>query len=92
MRVLGAELAASARSKLTQIDMLQMQALATLNSSGVHLSYFLTPEDISLKFKSFAHTELDKPEYTDIKIIKEHIRKNEDYYDLDRPIRPCECC
>ncbi len=35
-------------------------------NGGWHLSYFDTPQGISDKIKSFSHTELNTPEFTDI--------------------------
>ena len=40
----------------------------------------MEPDQISLKLKSFAHTEFDKDEYTSVKNIKEKIRKRTDLF------------
>lgn len=47
---------------------------------GWHFSYLFTPEEISKKIHSFAHSEYDKSDYTDIDIIKERIIKGEDLF------------
>jgi hypothetical protein len=36
--------------------------------------------DISIKLKTFAHTEFSKPEFSDTKVIKEKIDKKIDLY------------
>ena len=40
-----------------------------IKNCGWHISYCFTVNDIIRKFESFAHTELDKPEYKDKKFI-----------------------
>jgi beta-1,4-mannosyl-glycoprotein beta-1,4-N-acetylglucosaminyltransferase len=47
---------------------------------GWHFSYLFTPEEISKKIHSFAHSEYDKNDYTDIDLIKERIIKGEDLF------------
>ena len=47
---------------------------------GWHFSYLLTPEEISKKIHSFAHSEYDKDNYTDINLIRERIMKGEDLF------------
>lgn len=37
-----------------------------INDGGWHLSYFMSPEKIALKIKSFSHEEINTPENTDL--------------------------
>lgn len=48
---------------------------------GWHLSYFMTPELISEKIKSFSHQEYNKPEFTDTVAITDRILKKMDLFD-----------
>ena len=47
---------------------------------GWHFNYLLKPEEISIKLKTFAHTEFNKEIYTDIKIIKNNIANCKDLF------------
>ena len=40
----------------------------------------MTPKEISEKIKSFAHSEFNKPEFTDIEIIKKKIHLKKDLF------------
>lgn len=51
-----------------------------ISNGGWHFSYLFTPEEISIKIHSFAHSEYDKSNYTDISLIKERIIKGEDLF------------
>ena len=53
------------------------QAVAHPKDSGIHASYFFSPEGIALKIKSFAHKEFDRPEFVEIPAIKERIKTNQ---------------
>jgi beta-1,4-mannosyl-glycoprotein beta-1,4-N-acetylglucosaminyltransferase len=46
---------------------------------GWHFNYLLNPEAISIKLKTFAHTEFNNEKYTDIKEIKYNV---DNFYDL----------
>ena len=52
-------------------------------NGGWHLSYFMTPEKIVEKLKSFVHQEYNQPPYTDVEYIKEKIEKGEDFLGKD---------
>lgn len=52
--------------------------------SGWHLSYFMTPEKIVEKLKSFVHQEYNQPPYTDIEYIKSKIRNGEDIFGKEK--------
>jgi len=51
-----------------------------INNGGWHFSYLLTPKQIQKKIKTFAHTELNKKEYTDINAIKSKIKNKVDLF------------
>jgi len=51
-----------------------------INNGGWHFSYLLTPKEIQRKIKTFAHTEFNKRNYTDIKIIKNRIKNKIDLF------------
>src|SRR5207253_1958613 len=54
--------------------------------SGWHMSYFMTPEEISYKIKSFSHQELNLPEYVDTQKIQERISNGLDLFDRSNEI------
>ena len=54
--------------------------IESFEDGGWHFNSLLTPEEISLKLKTFAHTEFSKPEYSDVNIIKENIQQNRDLF------------
>ena len=45
-----------------------------VENGGWHFSNVMSPKEISEKLKSFAHSEFDKPEFTDEEIIKKKNR------------------
>lgn len=51
-----------------------------INNGGWHFNYLLDPEKISKKLKTFAHTEFNKKEFTDLNIIKDNIYKMRDLF------------
>ena len=52
---------------------------------GWHLSYFMPIRQIIQKIKSFSHTELNRPEYTDKKTIAAKIRRGIDLFGRSGP-------
>lgn len=46
---------------------------ASLKDAGWHWSYIMTPEEMSLKIKSFSHTEFSKAEFSDVRQIQSRI-------------------
>lgn len=52
-----------------------------VHNAGYHLSYFMSPEAIKAKIKSFAHTEYDSPEFTDTNAIQRRIDEGIDPFD-----------
>ncbi len=51
-----------------------------INDGGWHFSYLLTPSEIQRKIKTFAHTEYNKKKFTNLKIIKNKIKKRLDLF------------
>jgi beta-1,4-mannosyl-glycoprotein beta-1,4-N-acetylglucosaminyltransferase len=66
--------------KATPQQIRESSAKTIINDGGWHFSYLLSPEDISKKIRSFAHSEFDKEEFTDIERIKNKINKGEDLF------------
>ncbi len=56
------------------------KSIKIFNDGGWHFNNVMEPEQISLKLKSFAHTEFDKDEYTSIKNIREKIDSRIDLF------------
>ena len=50
------------------------------NDGGWHFNNILTPKEISLKLKTFAHSEFSKKEFSDEKIIQNKINKKIDLF------------
>jgi beta-1,4-mannosyl-glycoprotein beta-1,4-N-acetylglucosaminyltransferase len=53
------------------------------SNAGWHFSYFGGPDRIINKIQSFAHQELNKSEYLDIRSVEDSIRNNEDLFGRD---------
>ena len=51
-----------------------------VEDGGWHFSNIMTPEQISEKIKSFAHSEYNKPEFTNIDLIKQKIEAKKDIF------------
>ena len=51
------------------------------NNAGWHFNNILSPEEISLKLKTFAHAEFSDEKFSSIKVIKDKIRKRIDLFD-----------
>ena len=49
-------------------------------SGGWHFNNLMKPESISLKLKTFAHSEFSKNEYSDVEIIRSKIEKGIDLF------------
>ena len=49
-------------------------------NSGWHFNNVMSPEDISLKLKSFAHSEFSGPEFSSVDIIRKKIEKKIDLF------------
>ena len=49
-------------------------------NGGWHFNNILTPKEISLKLRTFAHSEFSGEEFSDVKIIQEKIDKRLDLF------------
>ena len=58
-----------------------------VEEGGWHFSYIMSPEAISDKIKSFAHSELNKPEFTNIEEIKKRIESKKDLFNRDHKFK-----
>ncbi|MDA7830853.1 glycosyl transferase family 17 [Candidatus Pelagibacter sp.] len=60
------------------------------NNGGWHFNNMLSPEEISLKLKTFAHTEFSSEEFSSIKIIEEKIEKRIDLFNRHHTYKAVE--
>ena len=51
-----------------------------INDGGWHFNNILSPKEISLKLKSFAHTEFSNAKFSSLKVIKYKIKKKFDLF------------
>ena len=51
-----------------------------IKNGGWHFNNLMMPEDISLKLKTFAHSEFSAEEYSSIEVIKNKIEKKIDLF------------
>ena len=51
------------------------------NDSGWHFNNILTPEDISLKLRTFAHSEFADKKFSSINVIEKKMKKKIDLFD-----------
>ncbi len=56
------------------------KSIEIFKDGGWHFNSLLTPEEISLKLKTFAHEEFAKPEYSNIDIIRKNIQQHKDLF------------
>ena len=56
------------------------KSIEIFRDGGWHFNSLLTPEEISLKLKTFAHNEFAKPEYSDVDVIKKNIQEHKDLF------------
>lgn len=60
-----------------------------ISDGGWHFSFLATPERIKKKIESFSHQEYNKPEYTDVELIKDRVECGEDLFNRpDMMINP----
>ena len=55
--------------------------LQIIENGGWHFAYLQSPENISKKIKPFAHGEFNKPNFVNLKNIKEKINMGKDIFD-----------
>jgi beta-1,4-mannosyl-glycoprotein beta-1,4-N-acetylglucosaminyltransferase len=51
-----------------------------IENGGWHFNNFLSPEELSIKLKTFAHSEFADKEFSDPEIIRKKIKNNEDLF------------
>jgi beta-1,4-mannosyl-glycoprotein beta-1,4-N-acetylglucosaminyltransferase len=74
-------------SKIRMLD-----GLPKIKNGGWHFTYLGGIESIAKKIQSFAHQEFNKPEYTDLNIIKKKINKGIDLFNpLENRFAPVPC-
>lgn len=56
------------------------KSIEVFNNGGWHFNSLLTAEDISIKLKTFAHTEFARPAYSDVAVIKNNIKNQRDLF------------
>ena len=56
------------------------RSIELINNGGWHFNNSFSAEEISIKLKTFAHTEFDKNEYTQVEKINDLIEKKQDVY------------
>jgi len=60
------------------------RSIELINNGGWHFKDFFSAEEISIKLKTFAHTEFDDEKYTKIEKINNLIKKKQDVYGRGR--------
>jgi beta-1,4-mannosyl-glycoprotein beta-1,4-N-acetylglucosaminyltransferase len=60
------------------------------NNGGWHFNNIMDARNISLKLKTFAHSEFNKKKYNDVNIIQSKINKRIDLFDRGHRYKPVE--
>ena len=58
----------------------QNKNIQLIKNGGWHFNTLLSPEEISIKLKTFAHSEYSGSEYSDVSIIKKNIDEQNDLF------------
>ena len=56
------------------------KSIEIINNGGWHFNSLMSPKEISLKLKTFAHNEFSSTKFSSIKIISKKIKKREDLF------------
>ena len=56
------------------------KSIEVFHDAGWHFNNVMSAEDISLKLKTFAHSEFSNEKFSSVEIIKDKIKKNEDLF------------
>ena len=56
------------------------KSIEIFNKGGWHFNNVMKPKEISLKLKTFAHSEFSDPKFSDVKIIHDKINNQTDLY------------
>jgi len=59
------------------------KSLELFRNGGWHFNNVMTPEKISLKLKTFAHTEFSEDRFSSVETIKNKISKKVDLFERD---------
>ena len=59
------------------------KSIQLIDNGGWHFNYLSEPDKISKKLKTFAHTQYDKDEFTNIEVIKKNIYGMRDLYIIE---------
>ncbi len=57
------------------------KSIEVFNKAGWHFNNIMPPEKISLKLKTFAHSEFSEERYSSIQVIKSKIEKQQDLFE-----------
>ena len=57
------------------------KSIQIINDGGWHFNNILSPKEISLKLKSFAHTEFSHDKFSNLEVIKYKIKKKTDLFE-----------
>ena len=57
------------------------KSIQIFNNSGWHFNNILSPEDISLKLRTFAHSEFANKKFSAVNVIENKINKKVDLFD-----------
>ena len=57
------------------------KSIEVFENGGWHFTNIMSPEKISLKLKTFAHTEFSKDKFSSVETIKDKINKKLDLFD-----------
>ena len=57
------------------------KSIEIFNDSGWHFNNIFTAEEISLKLKTFAHSEFQSKDYSSVSIIRNKIKKKTDLFE-----------
>ena len=60
------------------------KSIEILDNGGWHFNSLLTAEEISVKLKSFAHSEFESSKYSDVDIIRNNIANRRDLFGRNR--------
>ena len=60
------------------------KSIQLIENGGWHFNSLLTAEEISIKLKTFAHSEFALEEYSDINIIKKNILAMKDLFNRNK--------
>ena len=57
------------------------KSIEIFKNAGWHFNNIMPPEKISLKLKTFAHSEFSEERYSSIQVIKSKIEKQQDLFE-----------